>query len=361
MASVGAWPALLSWLAGWSRRRRRARDEIVAEAAADAASAPALKAVIERKRRNETVRQREFDHLRQLRKRGFGGGMSAGSSQRSRLDTTQAGLSYERTQTLRKIDRVEAQMARQGWSAPPVDGVAMPAQGLLSDATPPEDDAARVSGFAPTVPPPEAARSVDESAAPFVSRPRQPAVPAVPPPAPESDAVLEEAALRWALGDAAAAAALLRAALRNARVWDRCDGARRAALFALLAAGGPAAALQAARREFGDPVMASLLPPGPAAPTGAALQGQLSGDIDAVLAGLSCPQQSPTMRLEVACARLTRVDFAAAGCLLDWAQAHQARGCQVQFRDVSPLVAAFLRVVGLTEHAQVVHAPSKPA
>lgn len=343
MASGGASPALLSWMAGWLRRRPY-RGRVVADAAADAVGdAPALKDVIARKRHNEAVRQREFEHLRQLRKRGIGGGMPPPGAQLPLFDALAGDVAPERTQTLRKIDRAEAQMAHRHGSAARADEPA--------GASGAEDAPMRVSGFAPTVQTLEDARSVDVVAPVSAWRPRMPAPPAVPQPEPESDAVLEDAALRWALGDAAAAASVLQAALRNARSRDRCHVVRRAALFALLHAGGLPQAQQDALREFAGPFVA---PPLPAGAADVVLEGQLSGDIDAVLASPMRPRQASAVRLEVACGRLTRVDFAAAGCLLDWAQAHQASGCQVQFRDVSPLVAAFLCVVGLTEHARVV-------
>jgi anti-anti-sigma regulatory factor len=59
-------------------------------------------------------------------------------------------------------------------------------------------------------------------------------------------------------------------------------------------------------------------------------------------------------RILVGCHDLVRVDFAAAGSLLNWAATRHAEGCQVQFRDVHRLVAAFFTVIGINEYAQVV-------
>ena len=59
-------------------------------------------------------------------------------------------------------------------------------------------------------------------------------------------------------------------------------------------------------------------------------------------------------RLVVSCSNLIRVDFAAAGSILNWVAARQAEGCRVQFRDVHRLVAAFFHVIGINEHAKVV-------
>lgn len=56
----------------------------------------------------------------------------------------------------------------------------------------------------------------------------------------------------------------------------------------------------------------------------------------------------------VSCARLVRVDFTAAGNLLNWVAQRQANGCQIQFRDVPRLVAAFFSVIGIDEYAAVV-------
>jgi hypothetical protein len=55
----------------------------------------------------------------------------------------------------------------------------------------------------------------------------------------------------------------------------------------------------------------------------------------------------------VSCAALVRIDFAAAGSLLNWVTAHHARNRQVAFVDVHRLVAAFFGVVGIADHATV--------
>ena len=56
----------------------------------------------------------------------------------------------------------------------------------------------------------------------------------------------------------------------------------------------------------------------------------------------------------ISCARLTRVDFVAAGNILNWVAQRQASGVHVQFSDVPPLVGAFFSVIGIDEHAAVV-------
>jgi ABC-type transporter Mla MlaB component len=56
----------------------------------------------------------------------------------------------------------------------------------------------------------------------------------------------------------------------------------------------------------------------------------------------------------ISCARLMRIDFSAAGTLLNWVTARQAEGRQVQFVEVHRLVAAFFNVIGISEHARVI-------
>ncbi|RYX89465.1 MAG: STAS domain-containing protein [Comamonadaceae bacterium] len=56
----------------------------------------------------------------------------------------------------------------------------------------------------------------------------------------------------------------------------------------------------------------------------------------------------------ISCAKLVRVDFSAAGTLLNWVTSRQAEGRQVQFSEVHRLVAAFFNVIGISEHARVV-------
>ena len=71
------------------------------------------------------------------------------------------------------------------------------------------------------------------------------------------------------------------------------------------------------------------------------------------LARLESARRS-TQRLVISCATLVRVDFSAAGGILNWVAQRQLEGCTVQFREVHRLVAAFFNVVGIHEHARVV-------
>jgi ABC-type transporter Mla MlaB component len=86
------------------------------------------------------------------------------------------------------------------------------------------------------------------------------------------------------------------------------------------------------------------------------LRGELLGDVmQALPASLALGGQDS--RVLVGCHDLVRVDFAAAGSLLNWAATRHAEGCQVQFRDVHRLVAAFFTVIGINEYAQVAPRP----
>jgi ABC-type transporter Mla MlaB component len=83
------------------------------------------------------------------------------------------------------------------------------------------------------------------------------------------------------------------------------------------------------------------------------LSGEIVGDAAEALARLEAGMEGAT-RMVISCARLIRVDFSAAGSILNWVAHQQTRGCQVQFRDVNRIVAAFFNVIGINEHARVV-------
>jgi ABC-type transporter Mla MlaB component len=83
------------------------------------------------------------------------------------------------------------------------------------------------------------------------------------------------------------------------------------------------------------------------------LAGQILGDATEALDML----ENKTLGADViviSCARLIRIDFSAAGTLLNWVTARQAEGRQVQFVEVHRLVAAFFNVIGISEHARVI-------
>ena len=83
------------------------------------------------------------------------------------------------------------------------------------------------------------------------------------------------------------------------------------------------------------------------------LSGEVLGEATEALARLEVARQG-SERLVVSCANLIRVDFSAAGSILNWVALRQAEGCHLQFRDVHRLVAAFFNVIGINEHARVV-------
>lgn len=83
------------------------------------------------------------------------------------------------------------------------------------------------------------------------------------------------------------------------------------------------------------------------------LDGEVLGDADGVLAVLRDGAKG-RHQLVVSCSHLIRVDFAAAGSILNWVANLESQGCHVQFQDLSRLVAAFFNVIGINDHASVV-------
>ena len=83
------------------------------------------------------------------------------------------------------------------------------------------------------------------------------------------------------------------------------------------------------------------------------LTGEILGEATESLARLEDARHGGD-RLVVSCANLIRVDFSAAGSILNWVASRQSEGCHVQFREVHRLVAAFFHVIGIHEHARVV-------
>jgi ABC-type transporter Mla MlaB component len=86
---------------------------------------------------------------------------------------------------------------------------------------------------------------------------------------------------------------------------------------------------------------------------GLELRGEVLGDATQALAGLESALVKGG-RIVVSCKNLIRVDFSAAGSILNWVALRQAEGHVVQFQDVHRLVAAFFNVIGINEHAKVV-------
>jgi ABC-type transporter Mla MlaB component len=82
------------------------------------------------------------------------------------------------------------------------------------------------------------------------------------------------------------------------------------------------------------------------------LSGQIQGDMTMALDKLH-HQFVGAEVLVISCAKLIRVDFSAAGALLNWVSAREEERLHVQFAEVNRLVAAFFNVIGITEHATV--------
>jgi hypothetical protein len=82
------------------------------------------------------------------------------------------------------------------------------------------------------------------------------------------------------------------------------------------------------------------------------LSGQLIGDIGPTLQKLQAELGTASV-ISVSCARLIRVDFIAAGDLLNWVLARRGEGRVVQFVDTHRLVALFYGAMGINEHAKV--------
>ncbi|MGB4059302.1 MAG: STAS domain-containing protein [Burkholderiaceae bacterium] len=83
------------------------------------------------------------------------------------------------------------------------------------------------------------------------------------------------------------------------------------------------------------------------------LLGEILGDPQDHLERLDRLQGDAVARV-VSCRNLIRVDFSAAGGILNWVSAHHAQGREIKFTEVHRLIAAFFHVIGITEHAKVV-------
>ncbi len=83
------------------------------------------------------------------------------------------------------------------------------------------------------------------------------------------------------------------------------------------------------------------------------LSGEIRGDPQAILDQMEVRLKGADVMI-ISCRNLIRVDFSAAGTLLNWVSAHHAERRLVQFVDVHRLVSAFFHVIGITEYAKVV-------
>ena len=82
------------------------------------------------------------------------------------------------------------------------------------------------------------------------------------------------------------------------------------------------------------------------------LSGQLVGDIAATLFKLNSELGNAAV-VSVSCARLIRVDFIAAGDLLNWVLSKRTEGRSVHLVDTHRLIALFFGAMGINEHARV--------
>jgi hypothetical protein len=82
------------------------------------------------------------------------------------------------------------------------------------------------------------------------------------------------------------------------------------------------------------------------------LAGQLVGDISLTLGKMDAELGTAAV-INISCARLIRVDFIAAGDLLNWVLARRAESRSVNFVEAHRMVALFFGAMGINEHATV--------
>jgi hypothetical protein len=82
------------------------------------------------------------------------------------------------------------------------------------------------------------------------------------------------------------------------------------------------------------------------------LSGQLVGDIGATLRRMDAELGTASI-VNVSCAKLIRVDFIAAGDLLNWVLARRSENRSVSFVESHRMVALFFGAMGINEHAKV--------
>ena len=82
------------------------------------------------------------------------------------------------------------------------------------------------------------------------------------------------------------------------------------------------------------------------------LMGQLSGDISETLRGMAAEVGDASL-ISICCTRLIRLDFMAAGDLLNWVLQRRTENRSVVFTDAHRLVALFFGAMGINEHAKV--------
>src|SRR4051812_7243779 len=123
-----------------------------------------LKAMIERKRRNDFVRKREFDMLRKVRREGLSSEQLAALGGSSRIDDSEARIdsgAKPDSGVKAKIDEIEQQMVGDGYRG----SQRRSAEFYTARTQPvPMDHAGRASGVTPLPPPVDGGRVVDTGA-----------------------------------------------------------------------------------------------------------------------------------------------------------------------------------------------------
>jgi ABC-type transporter Mla MlaB component len=375
----------------------------------------ALRKMLQRKRHNDTIRQREFDALRKILKSGAISEKVA-SEQASIFREATAYTDFdERAQTLKKIDDIEAQMSKQWWKVRAENGSQHAPLDISSSMAPlqtvPGWALDAQDGFPATLILDQAQdanlgleldgiddlQDFDGSAQSAFSDSKMVSV--------ErgqtlSDPVLADVVVRFAQGDDAGTERLLLTALRGrestseaAEPWagalfDFYRTLQKKAEFEKFASEHTARfgrvaprwedlspiategldsrhlhdALSTRPMEVSTQLQVSTLPS--YAQHGSAensrqltnlrcvLAGELLGDCDALLHSF-LDQHAGHGPLVVSCAHLLRVDFAATGCILNWAAGAKSSGIEVELRKVSRLVAAFFMMIGINEYALI--------
>ena len=118
MAKEDSAPGLLSKMVKFVRNPATSWSDLdsVQSEQDESVSKQLLKEMIERKRRNDFVRKREFDMLRKLRKREamVGAGLDPGERP-SFFQSSMPSRPDDRASTIKKIDEIEAQMSMHWW------------------------------------------------------------------------------------------------------------------------------------------------------------------------------------------------------------------------------------------------------
>jgi ABC-type transporter Mla MlaB component len=105
--------------------------------------------------------------------------------------------------------------------------------------------------------------------------------------------------------------------------------------------------------SFNSEFRVTNLDSGIQAPPVVELSGVIAGDVTGTLQTLEDKFAGFDL-LVLSCSKLIRVDFAAAGTLLNWVSMLHVQGRQVQFTGVHRLIAGFFNVIGISEMARVV-------